>query len=1280
MTSEDAAFKVNDDQIMSAQIFISYSHLDDKHVDDLLTMLKPLVRNGTLSVFSDQDIRPGEDWRGRIDQALAAAKVAVLLVSPNFLASDFIAGNELPPLLERARRNSLTIFWIAVSSSLYEHTEIARYQAAHDVKKPLDALDKPQRNKVLVEIVNRLLRAVQDPAPSPAQPASRAAGAIPPSPYPGLQPFGESQAAFFHGRTAEIERMLAAVESFHFLLVLGPSGSGKSSLVFAGLLPRLRERLPALPRPWTVLDMRPRQHPARNLDRRLPGALEDPAGAVAAHLAAQRPAERLLLVVDQFEECFTLADAEQQESFLRAVRALREVAGCTVVLTLRAAFFEDLMTSGLWPVATSDRMEVVPLSGEQLREAIERPAADSGVAIADGLVQLLLDDAGAEPGRLPLLQTTMELLWTKMRNGVLPLESYTELGEEGRERFAHALVSKAEKALDEVEDLDVARRIFLRLVQFVEGRPETRRQQPLSSLLDTAGDPATVERTVNRLADHGLLVVDRSGSGEPVDLAHEALITAWPTLRNWLAAGRDAEQTRRRLEAKAAEWLRFEKKGGLLDEEPLRELEEWLRGREAAAVGFSADLAAFAAASRRGLSEHEDVRWSVRAGDLASRAQAQLDTDPDLALHLAIEAVAATWRRGQPPLAAAEDALRSALRMTPVLRIRTGRALLGAAVNRDGRRLAATGEDGSVTLWSLETGEPEPIAVTGHEGAAAGVAFSPQGDFLATCGADGVVRVSDTRDGREIFTLPRQAGAVAAVGYSPSGHHLVTAGQDGVARLWNVATQELHAELRGHRGPLRSAAFNFTGTNVATAGDDAIVRLWKAGSGEEETALRGHVNTVWGLAWSPRSDRIATGGEDRTVAILKLVSPQILPLRGHTGPVRGVGFAGPDRIATAGSDDTVRLWNADNGQPLATFRSPGAGLRGLACAPTGRHVCAVGADGVARVWDATAADEVSVHLFYDAYRLGRASYGAADEPQILLLVSGSSYTSGPYRGFTQLLDAENGKTVTTIDARESTSAALQPGGALLAVAERYKPTRIFNAVNGQPVRALAEESKTVSRIAWSPDGSRLASTEGDGTVRIWNAATGELLRTLSGGGLLDAAFSPPDGLWIATAGKDGSARIWEAATGALVHDLQGHTGAVNAVAWSPDAAHLATAGADGTARIWDPTQGTARTLTGHEGGVLDLAWSPDGRTLATAGRDRTVRLWLAPGGQRRATLRGHTGEVLGVAFSPDGKRLASTGEDRTVRQFLVGVDELLAAAAARASRELTPEERAAYLA
>jgi len=1268
---------------MSAQIFICYSHHDDKYFDELQTMLKPLVRNGELSIFSDQDIRPGEDWGARIDRELAAAKVAVLLVSPDFLASDFIAEHELPRLLERARQRDLAIFWIAVRDSLYEHTEIATYQAAHDVKRPLGSLDRHQREKVLAEIGKHLLAALQKPSPGPARssaPALRAAGPLPPSPYPGLQPFGESQTAFFHGRTTEIERMLAAVESLHFLLVLGPSGSGKSSLVFAGLLPRLREQIPALPRPWTVLDMRPREHPARNLDRRLPGALGDPAGAVASHLASQRPAERLLLVVDQFEECFTLADAEQAQTFLGAIRALREVEGCTVVLTLRAAFFEDLMTSGLWPVATSDRMEVVPLSGEQLRAAIERPAADSGVAIADGLVQLLLDDAGAEPGRMPLLQTTMELLWSRMRNGVLPLESYTALGDEGRERFAHALVSKAEKALDEVEDLDAARRIFLRLVQFIEGRPETRRQQPLSSLLDTARDPAIVERTVSKLEDHGLLVVDHRGSEESVDLAHEALITAWPTLRAWLAAGRDAEQTRRRLEAKAAEWLRFEKRGGLLDEEPLRELEEWLRGKEAAAVGFSADLAAFAAASRRSLAEHEDVRWSVHAADLASRSRSQLDADQDLALHLAIEAVAATWRRGLPPLAAAEDALRSALRMVPVLRIRTGRALTGAAVSRDGRRLAAAGEDGTITFWSLETGEPEPIALAGHEGPAAGVAFSPEGNFLATCGADGVVRVSDARDGRQIFTLPRQSGAVAAVGYSPSGHHLVTAGEDGVARLWNVATQELHAELRGHRGPLRSAAFNLTGTSVATAGDDAIVKLWKAGSGEEESALRGHVNTVWSLAWSPRSDRIATGGEDRTAAIMKIVSPQILPLRGHTGPVRSVGFAGPDKVATAGSDDTVRLWKAENGQPLATFRSPGAGLRGLACASSGRHVCAVGADGLARVWDATAGDEISVHVFSNAYRLSRATYGATGAPQILLLVSGMSYTSGPYQGFTRLINAENGSIVTSIDARESTTAAFHPGGALVAVAERYKATRIFDAVSGRQTGALAKKSGAKSRIAWSPDGSRLATTEEDGTVRIWNAATGELLRTLSGGGLLDAVFSPPDGRWIATAGQDGAARVWEAATGSLLQELREHTGAVHAVSWSPGATHLATAGADGTAKIWDVPQGTARTLTGHEGGILDLAWSPDGRTLATAGRDRTVRLWLAPGGQRRATLRGHTDEVLGVAFSPDGKRLASTGDDRTVRQYLVDVDELLAAAAARASRELTPEERAAYLA
>lgn len=1285
---------------MATQLFISYSHKDNEWLERLQTTLKPLVRRGEISAFSDQDIRTGAHWREAIQQALDSAGVGVLLVTPDFLASDYIDQNELPLLLQAAEKRQLTVFWIAVRYSTYQDSKIEPFQAANNPDRPLASLSPADLDKELVQIYDKIKLAMQaNPEPTPPPPS---AGAPLRNPYPGLRPFDEELAPYFYGRKEEIQRLLDAVDRFHFLMVLGPSGSGKSSLVFAGLLPQLRQKISSVPHPWTVLSLRPQQYPATNLDRRLPGVLERPGEAVTRYLESKSGARRLLLVVDQFEECFTQADEGEREPFLAAIRNLREAERCTVVLTLRAVFFEDLMTSKLWPVDTSDRIEVVPLREDQMRDAIVEPARALGVTIEEGLVELLLADAAGEPGRLPLLQSTLEFLWGKMQNRVLPLEAYTRLGEERRQRVAYALASKADSALDDLSPAQqqTARRIFLRLVQFVEGRPETRRQQSMSSLLDTAEYPTLVEQTVNRLADRGLLVIDRQGGGEAgserVDLAHEALLTAWPVLRQWIDQGREAEQSRRRWEAKAEEWVRYGRKSFLLDEEPLQELEAWLQSPAASSLRHSSQLVEFAVASRQALTRREGVQSRLRAADLAAYAEGWLERDPELALRLAIEAVRLTWRQGQPPSGEAEDALRQTLTRTPVRQIRHDHQgeVLDMTVSRDGELLATTGADGTAKVWRVASGQLQ-ATMTGHAGPVYGAAFDPAGPHLATAGADSTLRIWDLADGREIMSLDGQGKAVLCVAYSSSGHLLAVGGEDGVARIWNLAEKTIDRELRGHRRPIRSVALSPNGTYAATAGDDAIVRIWRAATGEETAALQGHVNRIWRVVWDAYSRLVVTAGEDRTVRVwdAETGSPRP-PLRQHTKPVRDARFDASKWLLTAGEDGTVSVSDLETGRAAQTFHSPGARLIGAAYAQGERNrlILATDADGTTRLWEATGGQEISVQFFSNAYRLGGAVYSPVG-PRILLLVSSSAYSSGPYRSYAEVRDPESGAVVTTLQDETGTSQAHasgvngaehSPDGRFIATAGQDGTARIWDAATGREFASLSGHKGPVKRISWSPDGQRVVTASEDGTAAIWTAPAGRLIRPLSGhaGAVQAALFGPPDGRWVATAGADGKVRIWESDTGDLVHEIGPgeHTAGITGLAWSPDGSRIATASEDGTARIWLWTEERREhLLTGHEGGLLGIAWSPDGQTLATAGRDHTVRLWHAPTGGRRGTLRGHTAEVVAVAFSPDGKRVASTGNDRTVRQYLVDIQALLDLAEAREPRELTAAERATYL-
>lgn len=1300
---------------MSSDIFISYSHKDKDWLERLKTTLKPLARRGEISIFSDQDIQTGAQWREVIQQALDSAEVAILLVSQDFLASDFIAQHELTPLLKAAEEKRAKIFWIAVRYSTYADTDIERFQAANDPSQPLASLSAPEQDRELVRIYQKVKAAIQEqPQPAP-QPSS--VSSLPPCPYPGLQPFDESDAPYFHGRTAEIQEMVKAVDRFRFLMVLGPSGSGKSSLVFAGLLPHLTSRT------WTVLTLRPQKSPATSLKRRLSGVLEKPEEAVARYLKSQSGASRLLLVVDQFEEFFTQAEEEERKPFLAMIQSLREVEACTVVLTLRAVFFEDLMLSGLWPVGASDRIEVTPLRDDAMREAIVEPAKKAGVKIDEGLVELLVADAAGEPGRLPLLQATMSFLWDKIEKGEIPLEAYKQLGEKGHQRVVYALVRGAEDALDSLSsgEQQVARHVFLRLIQFVEGRPDTRRQQPISALLDAAEDPVMVQQTVTKLAAKGLLVVDPQEEGQPVDLAHEALITAWPTLREWIAQEREAEQARRRWEAKAAEWLQYGE-DALLGEKPLRELETWLQSPAAASVRHSPLLVKLVEASRKALAARAGDQRRALAGDLAARAEALLEIDPDLALRLAMEAVAVTWRQGQPPLAQAEDALRLALIHTPTRKIVHDHRgeVLSMAVSRDGKLLATTGADGTAKVWHVASGQLKE-SMSGHAGPVYGAAFDPYAPHLATAGADSTVRAWELGGRKQLFQGSSHEGAVTCLAYSPTGHLLVTGGEDATARIWNVAREEVQVGLQGHRRPIRDTSFSPDGTYVATVGDDAIVRIWNAATGTEAAALLGHVNRVWSVSWDSRSEFVATAGEDRTARVWNLESGALHRMQRHAGPVRSVKFVSSDRLLTASEDGVVQIWDLERGETLRTFRRPGVRLIGAAYAQgdKGPLVLATSADNATWLWEV--GQELSVLSIDNADHLGRTVYSPAGSARSLLVsasphqwtsaigntqvrdtesgtvlaslqyvverATSASYvrqgTSGPSVDHVQERHPDSGAVQTTIPAHAGgvNSSEYSPAGRWIATAGQDHTARIWEAQNRQVVTSLTGHTGPVRRISWSPDSKRVVTASEDRTARIWEALTGRCLQTLTGhAGVVHAAvFSLPDGRWIATASADGTARIWNGETGALLHQLKEHTASVTDVVSSPEGGWVATASEDGTVRIWSWEKGHSERVLSHEGGVLGIAWSPDGRTLATAGKDATVRLWDAPTGQRRSTLRGHTGAVVGVAFSPDGKRIVSTGTDKTIRQYLVDVDALLETAAAHNPRELSPAERAAYL-
>ncbi len=1230
-------------------IFLSYAPADEAWVDGYLL---DALRASGLKVLTAEAFRPGVPLLQEYERAIVQSRYVVLVLSPAWTGDRFGEFVDLLATFHGNREGS----WPVVPLIL-QPVELP-LRLAHLV--PVDATT-PERWPAALEKIARLL----DASLAPAQ-------EVPDCPYPGMTPFTTEQESLFFGRDREIADAVERLRLHPFLCVIGPSGSGKSSLVYAGVIPALRRSRQFGSGGSDIRTLRPGAKPLT--------ALGVETQNFASLHSAPLPGNRTLLFIDQFEELFTQSDPAQVQPFLDALQTLIGQPNLHILLTVRADFYPELMGCSLWPAIGANRLDLPPLGRAELAAAIVQPAAQVAVNVDPLLVERLTADAAGEKGALPLVQECLRLLWQRVARRYLPAAAYAGMAEGERNGLQIAIDRRASVVYSNLpaDAQPIARRIFLRLIQFGEGRADTRRQVVESDLRAASDDPALFADTLQTLIDRRLLTAsgeEKEGVERRIDIAHEALIGGWTLLRGWIDERRAAEQTRRRLESTAQRWEELERAGGLLDPVELAEAQRWLAQPDSREVGGASDsLAALIEASETHIQEEEEAKQAAQAREVAQAAEvatlnARRETEQAqarrrtfllaaalLSAVVVIAVVGWFWRQSQISEAEA-IAARQAAKAGEL----AGQALAELDLDANGSKalplllarqavLTTWQDDGTVTdaaIFALKIvvdRTPFRMNLPGHGGFVISAAFSPDGFRIVTASDDNTAKVWNAGNGDELFTLAGHTGSVWSAAFSPDGERIVTASSDGTAKVWDAQIGTQLFTLVGHTRYILSAAFSPNGERIVTASDDNTAKVWNANSGDELLTLSGHSKWVLSAAFSPDGARILTASGDGTAKVWDAQNgSQLLTLSGHTGSVWSAAFS-PDgqRIVTASVDRTAKVWDAQNGSELLTLSSHTEALWSAAFNPDGQRIVTASSDRTAKVWDArTGSELLTLAGHTDSVR------SAAYSPDGERVVTASNDNTA------KVWDARSGQELLILSGHTGSvlSAAYNPDGQRIVTASDDQTAKVWDAQNGSELFTLSGHTGFVLSAAFSPDGQRIVTASSDRTAKVWDARTGSELLTLAGhtDSVRSAAYSP-DGERVVTASNDNTAKVWDARSGQELLILSGHTGSVLSAAYNPDGQRIVTASDDQTAKVWDARTGSELlTLSGHTGDVHSAAFSPDGQRIVTASVDRTAKVWDARTGSELLTLAGHAEFVWSAAFSPDGQRIVTANHDQTAK-------------------------------
>lgn len=1046
-----------------------------------------------------------------------------------------------------------------------------------------------------------------------------------PNPYKGLRAFQEADATRFFGREGLIRRLVYRLQEdeiySRFLAVVGPSGSGKSSVVHAGLIPALKHGAIRGSKNWYYVDMVPGSEPFQELESALIGVaaddidnlmetlLNDERGLFRAieKILPDKDSE-LLLFIDQFEEVFTLVDdPDITEQFLECIftAVTDEKSRLRLILTLRADFYDRPLLQPISSTLMQDRTEVVvPLTTQELERSIVEPARRVGVYLDSGLVAAIITEVNEQPGALPLLQYSLSELFERREGNLITPNGYRQIG-----GVRGALAKRADEIYTgfDPRQQEAARQLFLRLITLGEGTEDTRRRALLSEVTSVSQNEEVMRGVIDALGKSRLLTFDRDPAtrSPTVEVTHEAIIREWGRLRSWLDESRNDVRFQRTLAQLTNDWIEAGRDPSfLLRGVRLEQYESWVETTNVALTEEESTYLKASTSERQRLETQElqRVQWEE---ELERRALTRLR----LLVGVLLVAFVVTLGLLGFAFVQSQQAQQNALiSQSLALEASSRRALdendgdLAVALAMEANEIDNPSLQAQRTLAEVATARGTRRVFIGHTAWVTSVDISPDNQQVISGSTDFTVRLWDSVTGDVIHELDGHHGDVQGVRFSPDGTKAVSSAADFLAIIWDLETGTIIHELTGHTRTVWDAEFNPDGTRIVTGSTDTSVRLWDVQSGAEIRQYEGNRASVLTVAFSPDGTQIVSGARDGTLLVWDTeTGEQIVNIAGHDTAVTDIAFS-PDGTQLVSSDGNglAILWDLETGTAVKTFDvsdEDATEIRGVSFFPDGKRILLGVFDGSLQIWDIESGEQIS-HL--DGHT--DAILGISVSNDGLLAVSGS-------KDFT---------------------------------------LRLWNIGTPSEVTETWLHTERVTGIRFPLDVNTALSASSDGSMSIWNLQTGEQVQSL---GIPDDRILTLDvnrntGL-IYTGGQDQRVNIWSIESGELVDQIEGMSEVIRSIELSADGSQMLVGGQSGLIELWDLSNNTRISeFIGHEGPVFDLEFHPDGKRFYSAGNSSNEILeWDITSGTITRRFAGHTDLSYSLTLNRDGTLLVSSSGD-----------------------------------